>query len=57
MKCTYCGKEINTSNEKYDLFGCDGDFIHEKCKDKQYKQMDKVCSMTDEEFGEWILGN
>lgn len=54
MKCCFCKKEIRLS-EKYDLFGCDGSFIHEDCKEAQYKEMDRVCSMTDTEFKEWFI--
>ncbi|MBO8161085.1 MAG: hypothetical protein H0Z24_05565 [Thermosipho sp. (in: Bacteria)] len=54
MKCVYCGKEIKQFSEDYELFGCDGDFIHTKCRPKIEKEMDRVLKMTDKEFYEWI---
>lgn len=52
MKCCFCKKEI-----LYDgiLISCDGDFVcDEVCKRGFYKEMDKVCSMTDKEFYSWM---
>ena len=38
MKCSYCGKKINETTEKYHVLTLDGDFIHDACKDDYEKQ-------------------
>lgn len=54
MKCTYCRKEINEYKEEYELFGCDGDFIHKKCKPLINKEMDRLATMSNKEFYSWM---
>lgn len=52
MKCVYCGVEIQ--NENYSLYSCDGDFIHNECKNKQEAEIANICNMKDSEFEEYM---
>ena len=55
MKCCYCNKELKHS-DNYEPFGCDGDFIHVKCLPQMEKYMNKINSMSDDDFIRWIQG-
>jgi len=56
MKCCQCGKELNEFTAK--LISCDGDFVcDDKCHKAFNKEMDAVCSMSDSEFENWMLGD
>ena len=52
MKCVACRKEIEGRGK---LINCDGDFVcDDKCHEALYAEMDRVCSMTDEQFEYWM---
>lgn len=54
MNCCHCNKEIKEHSEEYELFGCDGDFIHKKCRPEINKEMDRLGNMSDKEFYKWM---
>lgn len=54
IKCSYCKKEIKGRGL---LLNSDGDFVCDSnCKELFHKEMDRVCSMTDNQFKRWMLG-
>lgn len=53
--CFVCGKEVKDS-DNYIWHGCDGDKIHEHCEVHLQEKYDKINSMTDEEFHDYLLG-
>ena len=53
--CFVCGNRIKYSEDKI-LFGCDGDFIHKKCKSDISKKYDELNNMTDREFSIYLRG-
>ena len=55
-KCIICGCEIIPTNMDSEIYGCDGDQIHIKCKDKLSDHYDKINNMTDMEFKNWMMG-
>lgn len=54
MKCFYCNQEIHKYKEEYELFGCDGDFIHKKCRPFINEEMNRLATMSDKEFYNWM---
>ena len=54
MHCTQCRKEINKCSEPYEIWGCDGDFIHIACIPAAHKEMDFIADCSDEEFYNWM---
>lgn len=56
MKCIMCNKKINPFDEKYEILGCDGDFIHTGCKKSWEDQCTRINNMTDTEFTMWLSG-
>ena len=51
MKCCACNKEIYNGK----LVSGDGDFVcDERCEKKLYKHMERLSTMTDTEFKQWI---
>ena len=53
MNCIVCEKVITDDDEK-ELIGCDGDFIHKRCKKDWDKQCERINNMTDEEFEKMV---
>lgn len=54
MICIACGNVITDDDEK-ELLGCDGDFIHKRCRKDWDKQCERINNMTNEEFEKWFL--
>ena len=54
-KCFVCGKEVKY-DEDSELFGCDGDRIHKRCKPNLNKAYDRINNMSDMEFSDYIRG-
>ena len=55
-KCIYCDKKIDTEwDSNFEWYGIDCDVIHQCCKGKQNKQIDRVNRMSDKEFKNYIV--
>jgi len=54
-KCFVCGEDV-TDYEESELFGCDGDRIHRRCKPNLNRAYDAINNMSDLEFNEYITG-
>lgn len=53
--CFVCGNEVK-DDEDFEWHGCDGDKIHTKCKPHLQRAYDKINSMSDKEFEDYLLG-
>lgn len=54
IKCVACGKDIEGRGK---LISCDGDFVcDDQCHEKFKQEMDRISSMSDEDFESWKRG-
>ena len=53
--CFVCDKEIR-DNDETELFGCDGDKIHNSCKPNIDRKCELINNMTDDEFSQYMSG-
>lgn len=56
LKCLFCGKEINESDhDSYEWVDL-GDAIHKTCRRGHDKELEKIGTMSCDDFESWISG-
>ena len=55
LTCIECGCEIDSFDEA-EIIGMDGDFIHKKCRSRWNEFVDRINTMSDDEFYSYMRG-